>query len=87
MLRKNSKTLSVFPYYLRVLVVREEEGDEQGKGVLGEKRMTLRAEKDSESKRVRGDLGAAVVYGWTRRKGEERGLEDCCGQNIQLLFS
>ena len=27
-----------------------------------------------------GRFGSCWVYGWTRRKGEERGLEDCCEQ-------
>lgn len=69
------------------MVVREEEGDEQGKGVLGEKRMTLRAEKDSESKRVRGDLGVARSTDGQEGKERSEGLKTAVDKNIQLLFS
>ena len=69
------------------MVVREEEGDEQGKGVLGEKRMTLGAKKDSESKRVRGDLGVVGSTDGQEVKERSEGLKTAVNKNIQLLFS
>lgn len=52
-----------------------------------EKRMTLRAEKDSESKRVRGDLGVARSTDGQEGKERSEGLKTGRGQKYTAAVS
>lgn len=49
--------------------------------------MTLRAEKDSESKRVREDLGVVGTSDGQEGKERSEGLKTAVNKNIQLVFS